>query len=177
MYFCILSECDSKLATISDKIFCQKWERLPKLGISEIWYPRTRTVGGTRYPRPGIISLVGPETRDPKGGTQDSRPGTQLNTWDVGPNTRDPKDGTRDPTPGTLKVGFQKIFSDAWRLWMNSCALCVYDYFVCFALSIKHSAYTLLIFYHLDELLFPSFCKKVDHAAVMKSLNSQQNQW
>ena len=53
------------------------------------------------HPRPGTI-----------GGTQDPRPST-LN---VGPE------------PGTLKEDFQKIFSvfsEVWRLWINSCAFCI----------------------------------------------------
>ena len=122
------------------------------IGISEKWEPRPGTFGGIRDPRPGIHLI---------GGTRDLRPET-LNM-----------------EHGTLKLGFQQIFSvflEAWRFWINSCALCVYAYFVCFSLP-YHEAYTLLIFYHLNELLFPSFCKNFHHAAVMKSLNFPQNQW
>ena len=107
------------------------------------------------------IHLIG-EAWNPKGRTRDPRPSTQL----IG--------GTRDPRPWTLKVDFQKIFSvfsKTWRLWMNSCALCV---FICLSLP-YHKAYTVLIFYHLNELLFPSFCKNFKHGAVMKSLNFRQN--
>ena len=57
---------------------------------------------------------------------------------------------------------------------MNSCALCVYVYSVCFSLP-YHKAYTLVIFYHLNELLFTSFCKNFHHVAVMKSVNDDVN--
>ena len=99
------------------------------------------------------IRKVEPETRE---FWRDPRPETHLTG-----GTRDPKWGTRDPRPRTLKVDFQRIFSvffEAWHLWMNSCALCFYVYFVYFLLP-YHKAYVLLIFHHLSELLFPSFCK------------------
>ena len=40
-----------------------------------------------------------------------------------------------------------------------------------------YKSYTLLSFYHLNELLFPSFYKNFHHVAVMKYLDFQQNQW
>ena len=94
---------------------------------------------------------VGPETREC---WWDSRPKTQYpsSRWDLGPKTREPKGRTRAPRPGTLKVEFLKffsVFSEAWPLWKNSSALCIYVYFVCFTLP-YHEAYTLLIFYHLN---------------------------
>ena len=76
-----------------------------------------------------------------------------------GPETQDPKIGTRDPRHGTQKVDFQQIFTvffETWRWWINSFALCVYVYFLCFSLP-YHKAYKLLIFYHLNELLFARF--------------------
>ena len=84
----------------------------------------------------------------------------KSDTWDpgflVGPETRDPTGGARDPRLGNLKVDFLKIFSvfsDALRLWMNSCALCVYVYFVCFSLPYL-KAHTPLIFYDLNDLIY-----------------------
>ena len=52
---------------------------------------------------------------------------------------------------------------------MNVCALCVYVYFVCFLLPYL----TLLIFYQLNELLFPSCCKNFHNAATMKSFKAE----
>ena len=110
-------------------------------GISKKLNPRLGTFGGTWDPRHG--------------------------TWDPGPSRWDPRSENRDPThrwdlrSEILRVDFQQIFSvffEAWRLWMNSPALCVYVYFVCFLLP-YHKAYTFSIFYHLNELLFSSFCK------------------
>ena len=134
------------------------------------WDPRSETRDPSDRWDPGRETRtlkVGPETRD------------KTHRWDPGTEIRDPKGGTRDPRPGTLKVVFQNIFSvflEAWNLWMSSCGLCVYVYFVCFSLP-YHKVYTLLIFYHLNELFFPSFCKNFHHAAVMKSLGFWKRQW
>ena len=101
---------------------------------------------------------------------------TVSDNWKVGPRIRDfwwgPRPSIRDPShrkdQGTLNMGPDTrdpghcesenflVFSEAWRLWMNSCALCVYVYFVCFLLPYV-TAWTLLIFY---QLLFPSCWKK-----------------
>ena len=85
--------------------------------------PEHGTFNGTRDPRPGThlidlkprIMKVGPETRDSGFISQ------------VGP-------GILKVGPETLKVNFLEIFSvfsDASRLLMNSCTLCVYVDFVC----------------------------------------------
>ena len=110
-----------------------------------------------------LLSFYGiSEKQDPRPRTLKVRP----ETLDPGPNS--------DPRLITLKVDFQQIFSvffEAWRLWMNSCTLCIYVYFAGFSLP-YHKAYTFLIFYHLNELLFPGFCKNYHHAAVMKYLKT-----
>ena len=106
------------------------------------------SVGGTRGPT--HMWDAGHENRDPKGGTRYSRPGTQLRggTWDPRPETRD------------RESGFSATFlSSLWNLaFMNGFifALCVYIYFVYLSL-LYHKEYTILIFYHLNELLFYSF--------------------
>ena len=130
-------------------------------GISEKWHLRPGSVGETEDPRPRI-QLIG-VTRDSRPRTikvvfqaRDSRP---AQGWDPGPETQNPKSGTRDPRTGTQKLDFQQIFSvffETWRLWMNSFALYIFVYFVCFSLP-YHKPYTLLIFYNLNELLFSSF--------------------
>ena len=62
---------------------------------------------------------------------------------------------------------------------MNSCALCIYIYFVCLSLH-YHKAYTSLIFYHLNDFdlsSFPVFAmQNFHHAAVVKSLSFRQIQ-
>ena len=123
------------------------------------------------------IQKVGPETRDPS------------LRWDPGPETQNPKCGTQDPGPGThlmdrnrdsrssrwdsiplVYIALETQEPEPW-VWINSCALCVvYVYFVCFSLPYP-TAGTLLIFYHLNESLFPSCWKNFHHAATIKSLN------
>ena len=125
----------------------------------EIWKPSnyvTKTTLELVYPKKG------PKTRDC---WWDIRPETRYpsHRWDPGHEIRDPEGRTPDPTPVTLKVDFQKIFSvfsENRLLGMNSWALCVYVYFKGFSLP-YHTAYTLLIIYQLNELLFPSCCKGV----------------
>ena len=115
------------------------------------------------YPESGTWE---PETiGGPRPGTTDT-----SHRWDLVPETQDPKGGTRHSRPGTLKVDFQKIFSvfsESWRFCMNSCSLCIYVYFICFSF-LYHQAYKLLIFHHLNELLFPSFCKKLPPCSCYK---------
>ena len=65
-------------------------------------YPKNRTrdpgiLVGPKIPDPGPILWMRPGTRDPKGGTRDTRPGTRLIS-----GTRDPKGGTQDPRPEAL---------------------------------------------------------------------------
>ena len=110
--------------------------------------PGSQLIGRTWDPRPRTLK-VGPKTRH-------QRP-TQR--WNTGPETQDPERGTQDPGPETQKVNFKQIFSVFFETWlsrMNSFALCVFVYFVCYSLPYG-KVYTLLIFYHLNEFIFPSF--------------------
>ena len=118
--------------------------------ISEKCDPRLGTLVRSETQDPGPISQVGPGTRDlgPLRWDPRSETGDPTPLWDPVFDTRDPIGGTEDPRQGTLKVNFLKIvsvFSDAPRLWSNSCALCVYVGFVCVSLPC-HKAYTPLIF-------------------------------
>ena len=110
------------------------------------WWRHIRKVRSeTRDPRP--ISYVGPGTLKVEPETRDT-----IHTWDRG-------SWRRGPRPGTVKVDFREtfsVFSDASRIWMNSCALCVYVYFVCLSLP-YHKAYAHLTFYHLNDLNLSSF--------------------
>ena len=104
--------------------------------------PGAQLICGTQDTRTGTLK-VGPDTRDPGPNSE------------VGPGTGDPRPETRD-----RESGFSATFlSSLWNLaFMNGFifALCVYIYFVYLSL-LYHKEYTLLIFYHLNELLFYSF--------------------
>ena len=116
--------------------------------VSEKWDPRPETRDPTHRWDPR------PETRDHKSGTRVPRSGTQL----IG-GTRDPKGGTWNSRPGTLRVNFQNafaVFSETLRKSMS--ILYIYIYFVCFSLP-YHTAYTLLIFYHLKHYRSAHFQK------------------
>ena len=68
--------------------------------------PKTHLIGGTRDLRLRNLK-VRHKTRDP------------THSWEPGPETRELKVETRDTRPGTLKVYFQNILSvlsKAWRL-------------------------------------------------------------
>ena len=101
--------------------------------------------------------------------------------WDPRPGTIG---GTQDPRPSTLNVGPEtwdpeRIFRKFSQFFLKSSdyeLIHVLFAFVCFSLP-YHTAYALLIFYHLNVLLFRSYCKNFHHAAAMKSLNFRENQW
>ena len=155
--------------------------------------PETRDFWWDQRPKTRCLSLkwdLGPKTRDPKGGTQDRIRGTdhisetrdpKVGVRDPGPGTRDPSHGLK-PGPGTkrwdsIPLAYMGLETrdpepESW-IWMNLCALCVCVYFVCFSIPFL-TAWLLLIFYHLNKLLFPSCYKKFHHAAAMKSLNFRE---
>ena len=114
---------------------------------------------------PGPILWVRPEARYPRPETRDP-----THRWDAGPKTQHPGSWRwifREFSHFSLKPGAYE-----WIHVLYAFYVC----FVCFSLPYQ-KAYTLLIFDHLNKLLFPSFCKTFHHAAVMKCLNFLQNQW
>ena len=105
--------------------------------------------------------------------------------WKMGPETRDywwdPRSETQHPKCGAWDLGpWKRIFRKFSQFFLKSCDYelihVLFAFILCFLLP-YHTAYALLIFYHLNVLLLPSYCKNFHHAAAMKSLNFRENQW
>ena len=101
-------------------------------------------------------------------------------TWDPGLLVG-PKSETQHPKCGAWDLGpWKRIFRKFSQFFLKSgdyeLIHVLFAFILCFLLP-YHTAYALLIFYHLNVLLLPSYCKNFHHAAAMKSLNFRENQW
>ena len=140
-------------ANISDGLIKTPWLEISCNCKKQLKYPHIREVGSeTRHlqwdPKPCTQNpshrwdLVS-KTKDLKGGTCYPGPGAHL------------IDGMRELTLGTLKMGSGTQYVVLWKQIFESLNL---------------TAWALLIFYYLNELVFPSSCKNTNLISTMQPL-------
>ena len=138
-------------------------EKQASTGISKRWDPRSGTSSWAQYPQPATHIIGG--TQDLNGRTRETRdpgPGTQLDVRlfvYMVPENRDVS--VLGFSENFLIFLLSLVIINKFICFMCLCLFCLF-LLPCFM------SWTLLVFYHLNELLFPSCCKNTNLISTMQ---------